>query len=208
MDRRQAGVSPFVPASFHGLHNLQNRLAASLAAAQDFSSRCPRNSGRADSVPAQPGNRLDPQHRLERRAARADPPGSRAKARRLPGARGLRPRKAAGPRSAPQIREVGPDPPPKASARPRRPVSPCHSWERGLNEHTKGLPRQYPPKGTDFREVTDARVREVQDILNVRPRKALGYLTPAQAPRRASGSRGPCGGARSGCPGPPGPARP
>ncbi len=59
--------------------------------------------------------------------------------------------------------------------------TPHHSWERGLNGHTNGLPRQYLPKGTDPRQVTDARVREVQDILNARPRKAPGYLTPAEA---------------------------
>ncbi len=59
--------------------------------------------------------------------------------------------------------------------------TPYHSWERGLNERTNGLLRQYLPKGTDLRQVTDARVREVQDILNARPRKAPGYLTPAEA---------------------------
>ncbi len=63
--------------------------------------------------------------------------------------------------------------------------TPYHSWERGLNEHTNGLLRQYLPKGTDLRQVTDARVKRVQDILNARPRKALGYLTPAEAFARA-----------------------
>ncbi len=63
--------------------------------------------------------------------------------------------------------------------------TPHHSWERGLNEHTNGPPRQYLPKGTDLRQVTDARVKRVQDILNARPRKALGYLTPAEAFARA-----------------------
>ena len=62
---------------------------------------------------------------------------------------------------------------------------PYHSWERGLNEHTNGLLREYLPKGTDFRTVTDREVREVQDILNARPRRSLGYLTPAEALRRA-----------------------
>ena len=62
---------------------------------------------------------------------------------------------------------------------------PYHSWERGLNEHTNGLVRGYLPKGTDFRKVTDADVRAVQDRLNARPRKALGYLTPAEAFLRA-----------------------
>lgn len=57
----------------------------------------------------------------------------------------------------------------------------CHSWERGLNEHTNGLVREYFPKGTDFLEVTDAQVREVEDRLNNRPRKVLGYRTPVEA---------------------------
>ena len=65
---------------------------------------------------------------------------------------------------------------------------PYHAWERGLNEHTNGLVRQYFPKGTDFRLVTDRQVQEVEDRLNGRPRKVLGYRTPeevftdAQAP--------------------------
>ncbi len=63
--------------------------------------------------------------------------------------------------------------------------TPYHSWERGLNGHTNGPPPQYLPKGTDLRQVTDARVKRVQDILNARPRKALGYLTPAEAFARA-----------------------
>ena len=62
---------------------------------------------------------------------------------------------------------------------------PYHSWERGLNEHTNGLVRGYLPKGTDFRKVADAEVRAVQDRLNARPRKALGYLTPTEAFLRA-----------------------
>ncbi len=63
--------------------------------------------------------------------------------------------------------------------------TPHHSWERGLNGHTNGLPPRYLPKGTDLRQVTDARLQRVQDILNARPRKALGYLTPAEAFARA-----------------------
>ncbi len=59
--------------------------------------------------------------------------------------------------------------------------TPYHPWERGLNGHTNGLPPRYLPKGTDLRQVTDARVKRVQDILNARPRKAPGYLTPAEA---------------------------
>ena len=59
-------------------------------------------------------------------------------------------------------------------------ATPYHSWERGLNEHTNGLVREYFPKGTDLRGITDAQVRAVQDRLNSRPRKALGYRTPAE----------------------------
>ncbi len=57
-------------------------------------------------------------------------------------------------------------------------ATPYHSWERGLNEHVNGLVRQYFPKGTDFRRVTAEQVREVEDRLNHRPRKVLGYRTP------------------------------
>ena len=58
---------------------------------------------------------------------------------------------------------------------------PCHSWERGLNEHTNGLVREYFPKGTDFRKVSDEEVQKVQGRLNARPRKVLGYRTPTEA---------------------------
>jgi IS30 family transposase len=57
-------------------------------------------------------------------------------------------------------------------------ANPYHSWERGLNENTNGLIRQYFPKRTDFAKVTDTQVREVQDKLNNRPRKCLGWRTP------------------------------
>ncbi len=63
--------------------------------------------------------------------------------------------------------------------------TPHHPWERGLNGHTDGPPPRYLPKGTDLRQVTDARVKRVQDILNARPRKAPGHLTPAEAFARA-----------------------
>ncbi len=53
-----------------------------------------------------------------------------------------------------------------------------HSWERGANENTNGLIRQYIPKGTDFSEITDEFVSWVENKLNNRPRKRLGYLTP------------------------------
>ena len=57
---------------------------------------------------------------------------------------------------------------------------PYHSWERGLNENTNGLLRQYFPKGFDLVQVTDERIREVAQKLNNRPRKCLGIKTPNQ----------------------------
>lgn len=55
---------------------------------------------------------------------------------------------------------------------------PYHSWERDANENTNGLIRQYIPKGTDFSEVTNKRIKWIENNLNNRPRKRLGYLTP------------------------------
>jgi IS30 family transposase len=57
---------------------------------------------------------------------------------------------------------------------------PYHSWERGTNENTNGLLRQFFPKGTDFTQVTDSEVDRVERLLNNRPRKCLGYRTPAE----------------------------
>lgn len=55
---------------------------------------------------------------------------------------------------------------------------PYHSWERGVNENTNGLLRQYFPKGAYFEKVTDAQVQTAVDSLNHRPRKILGFKTP------------------------------
>lgn len=55
---------------------------------------------------------------------------------------------------------------------------PYHSWERGLNENTNGLVRQYFPKGSDFTQITDQQVQAVAERLNERPRKTLGFQTP------------------------------
>lgn len=55
---------------------------------------------------------------------------------------------------------------------------PYHSWERGLNENTNGLIRQYFPKGMSFDSITDEDVAFVMDRLNNRPRKSLDYATP------------------------------
>jgi IS30 family transposase len=52
------------------------------------------------------------------------------------------------------------------------------SWERGTNENTNGLIRQYFPKQSNFKQVSDAEVLRVQNLLNHRPRKCLGYKTP------------------------------
>jgi IS30 family transposase len=59
-------------------------------------------------------------------------------------------------------------------------AQPHHSWERGLNENTNGLIRQYFPKQTDFRKITEDKGREVQEKLNGRPRKCLGWRTPRE----------------------------
>ncbi len=55
---------------------------------------------------------------------------------------------------------------------------PGSPWERGTNENTNGLIRQYFPKGTDFTQVSKEEILEVQRKLNDRPRRALGYLKP------------------------------
>jgi IS30 family transposase len=55
---------------------------------------------------------------------------------------------------------------------------PYAAWERGLNENTNGLIRQYFPKGMDFRTITSAQINKVMKRLNNRPRKSLGSRTP------------------------------
>ena len=57
-------------------------------------------------------------------------------------------------------------------------AKPYHSWERGLNENTNGLIRQYLPKKTDLRRIAPEYIQFVQDQLNSRPRKTLDYATP------------------------------
>jgi IS30 family transposase len=56
--------------------------------------------------------------------------------------------------------------------------TPYHSWERGLNENTNKLVRQFFPKKTDFTRITAEDVQKVEDLLNNRPRKTLNYQTP------------------------------
>jgi IS30 family transposase len=57
---------------------------------------------------------------------------------------------------------------------------PYHSWERGLNENTNGLIRQYLPKGTSFDSLSQKDIQRIMDKLNNRPRKCLGIKTPNQ----------------------------
>lgn len=57
---------------------------------------------------------------------------------------------------------------------------PYSSWERGLNENTNGLVRQYLKKGTPFTHVNDETLGIIASKLNNRPRKTLGYKTPKE----------------------------
>jgi transposase, IS30 family len=59
-------------------------------------------------------------------------------------------------------------------------ATPYHSWERGTNENTNGLIRQYLPKGVSMKNVPSSRCDEIACILNHRPRKRLGFLTPLE----------------------------
>jgi len=57
---------------------------------------------------------------------------------------------------------------------------PYHSWERGTSENTNGLIRQYLPKGTSMKNLTQRQRTMIANILNDRPRKRLGFMTPAE----------------------------
>ncbi len=59
-------------------------------------------------------------------------------------------------------------------------ADPYSAWQRGLNENTNGLLRQYWPKNTDFKKISANDVSAVIIELNDRPRKKLGYKTPAK----------------------------
>lgn len=56
-------------------------------------------------------------------------------------------------------------------------AAPYHSWERGSNENANGLVRWYFPKKTNFDEISDEEIQKVEDAINNRPRKCLGYKT-------------------------------
>ena len=59
-------------------------------------------------------------------------------------------------------------------------AAPHHSWERGTNENTNGLIRQYLPKRSNMDGVTQAQCDAIAAKLNARPRKRYGYRTPAE----------------------------
>jgi IS30 family transposase len=60
-------------------------------------------------------------------------------------------------------------------------ADPQSPWQRGTNENTNGLIRQYFPKGTDFNTVLHREIKKVQDLLNGRPRKVLDWKSPSEA---------------------------
>lgn len=57
---------------------------------------------------------------------------------------------------------------------------PGHPWERGTNENTNGQARQFVPKGTNFAEVSHVKIRQIENLLNERPRKRHAFKTPIE----------------------------
>ncbi len=77
---------------------------------------------------------------------------------------------------------VTPKAPPGSMLRMRLPGN---AWQRGSNENTNGLLRQYFPKGTDLSVYTRNDLDQVALCLNTRPRKTLGFQTPADTFQQA-----------------------
>lgn len=67
---------------------------------------------------------------------------------------------------------------------------PYHSWERGSNENTNGLVRQYFPKKVAFDSMSEEHLQEVENKLNNRPRKCLGYKTPFEVFSKSCKTKG------------------
>jgi len=59
-------------------------------------------------------------------------------------------------------------------------AKPYHSWQRGLNENSNGLLRRYFPKRTSIAKISEQHLADVSLLINMRPRKTLGYLTPLE----------------------------